>query len=222
MSFYGYNLANFQGVIMKKQRSYEIAYKIAVENLIKLNFVDILDKIKYSGCNIIDCRENRIEFEIKLFNDIYSITYPDFTFNSKTSKVVSLATKIIILHYLENSGPFLKPTGELVSYKHIPGAFNYYPVFQKKSILPLLEKYRTIQDLKTICEKIEGTKMEMGDFAFKIKVFPKIDIVVIFWEGDEEFSSTLDFLFDSSIKDMLSLEDIVVLAQMLSKRMLFV
>ncbi len=207
---------------MKKQKSYEVAYNIAVENLRKLTFPDIIDKIKFSGCNIISNKNGIIDFSIKLFNDQYEITYPDFNFSAKNSNIVSLATKIMILHYIEKANPYLKPTGELVSYKHIPGAFNYYPVFQKKAILPLLEKYKTSNDLKILIEKLKASKIEMGDFAFKIKAFPKIDITVIFWEGDEEFSSTLDFLFDSSIKDMLSLEDIVVLSQMLSKRMLFV
>ncbi len=207
---------------MKKQKSYEVAYNLAVESLRKLSFSEMLDKIKFSGCNILKANESSIDFKIRLFNEIYKICYPEFQFSSENLKVVSLATKIMILHYIEKTDPFLKNTGELVSYKHIPGAFNYYPVFQKKVILPLLDKYKKTEDIENLCKKLNAEKIEMGDFAFKIKAFPKIDIVVIFYEGDEEFSSTLDFLFDSSIKDMLSLEDIVVLSQMLSKRMLFV
>jgi hypothetical protein len=209
---------------MKKQKSYEIAYDIVVDNLRKISFSELLDKIKYSGGNILslNMEKETVKFNILFMEKEYAINFPEFTFTSKQEKIISLVTKIIILHYIEKTDPFLKLTGELVSYKHIPGAFNYYPVFQKKAILPILSKNIDIQRLQKVCKILNGIKIDLGDFSFKIKIFPKIDITVIFWSGDEDFDSSLDFLFDKAIEHMLSLEDIVVVSQMLSKRILFI
>jgi hypothetical protein len=88
--------------------------------------------------------------------------------------------------------------------------------------LPLLSKDLDEDILKEVCEKINGKEINFGDFSFSVKLLPKIDIFVIFWKGDEDFENSLDFLFDETIGKMLSLEDIVVISQMLSKRILYI
>ena len=206
---------------MEKQKNYERALDIAINNLKQLPFAEILEKIKFSGADIVKAEEDFIEFKIPLFKDIVKVTYPDFTFSKKDGAQINLVSKNIILHYLEKVTPYIKTTDELVSYKHIPGAFNYYPVFQKKVTIPLLSKYNSLDKFQEIFNRMEVTPVNLGDSAFKIKALPKVDINVIYWDGDEEFSPNLDFLFDSSVGDLLSLEDIVVISQMFSKRLLF-
>ncbi len=208
---------------MKKQKSYEIAFSIAVEKIKKVPIRDLIHKIKLSGGKILDINDDNsvFTFELQFFNHIYNISFPDFNFSSETEKVISLVTRIIILHYIEKINTNLQLSGELVSYKYIPGAFNYYPVFSKKAIVPILKEQPDIKKLKNVAEKIEANEVKMGDYSFEVNVFPKIKITVIFYEGDEDFESSLDFLFDSTIKDILSLEDIVVISQMLSKRIIF-
>ena len=208
---------------MKKQKSFETAFNLAVKNLKNLDFNTLLEKINLSGGEIFSSDKNRneIKFKISLFNHSYIIKYPDFEFTSPTEKVISLVTKIIILHYIERSKSDIKETNELVSYKHIPGAFNYYPVFQKKAIIPILNRELNITVLENVSKKLNAIKKELGDYSFEVETFPNIKITVIFYEGDEDFGNSLDFLFDSSIEKRLSLEDIVVISQMLSKRLLF-
>jgi hypothetical protein len=208
---------------MKKQKSYESAFNLAVNNLKKLSFNKFLEKIKFAGAEVLSANESKCEaeFKISLFQHFYKINFPEFNFTSDTEKVISLVTKIIILHYIELSENFFVPSGELVSYKHIPGAFNYYPVFRKKVILPILNEKLTVAGLKNVSENLGAEIVELGDFSFRVKAFPNIYITVIYYEGDEDFESSLDFLFDSSVQNMLSLEDIVVISQMLSKRILF-
>ncbi len=208
---------------MKKQKSFESAFNLAVENLKKFDFDTLIEKIVLSGGVILesDKNSNEFKFNIPLFNHSYIIKYPEFEFTSPTEKVISLVTKIIILHYIELSGDNIKDSNELVSYKHIPGAFNYYPVFRKKAIIPILNRKLNISILEKASEKLHAVKKELGDFSFEVQAFPNIKITVIFYEGDEDFDNSLDFLFDSSIEKRLSLEDIVVISQMLSKRLLF-
>jgi hypothetical protein len=42
----------------------------------------------------------------------------------------------------------------------------------------------------------------------------------VLWEGDDEFPPNAQLLFDASVGHYLSLEDIVVLGQMTTRRML--
>jgi len=205
---------------MEKQKGYQLALELSIENLKKLSFSNFLDKIHLSGATIENIEDNYIKYNIELFNNIFTIDYPNFDF-TKTNSTISLVSKIIILHYIEKISHDTKLTGNLISYKHVPGAFNYYPVFQKKATNPILKKYNSLDKFKEIFNKITVEKTTLGDASFKIKVLPKIDIHIIFWDGDEDFPPNLDFLFDESIKNMLSSEDIVVISQMLSKRLSF-
>ncbi len=207
---------------MIKQKSYEQAYQIATNSLIALPYSDILDKVYYSGASDVKGESGKITFTIKLFDDDIRISYPDFNFEMINGGVVSLVSKIIILHYLEKMNHNINQLNNLISYKYIPGAFNYYPVFQKKAITPLIEKYNSLSKVEELFSKIFAVKENLGTFSFKLKALPKIDITFIFWAGDDEFAPSIDFLFDESIKDMLSLEDVVVVSSMMSKRLLFV
>lgn len=60
---------------------------------------------------------------------------------------------------------------------------------------------------------------DTGDASFLIQVFPRLPMQYVLWEGDEEFSPTVQVLFDSSVDHYLSLEDIVVLGQMATGRL---
>ncbi len=45
---------------------------------------------------------------------------------------------------------------------------------------------------------IGAKQMNYGDSALKLSPFPRVPIVIILWEGDEEFPARADILFDST------------------------
>ena len=49
-----------------------------------------------------------------------------------------------------------------------------------------------------------------------MKVFPRIDIIFIIWEGDDEFPSEGNVVFDSNISDYITSEDVAVLCNMVA------
>lgn len=51
-------------------------------------------------------------------------------------------------------------------------------------------------------------------------VLPFIPLQYVLWEGGEEFPSTVHLIFDASVDHYLSLEDIVVLGQMATGRLI--
>jgi hypothetical protein len=53
-----------------------------------------------------------------------------------------------------------------------------------------------------------------------IQAFPYLPEQYVLWEGDEEFPPSVQVLFDASVDHYLSLEDIVVLGQMATGRLL--
>ena len=68
--------------------------------------------------------------------------------------------------------------------------------------------------------KMGGRPVEIGDTSFILQAFPFIPLQYILWEGDNEFPPKVQLLFDSSVDHYLSLEDVVVLGQSVTGRLI--
>jgi len=51
------------------------------------------------------------------------------------------------------------------------------------------------------------------DVAAALQPFPKVPLLVIFWDKDEEFDASFQFLFDESAASFLDMEALAVLLE---------
>ena len=51
----------------------------------------------------------------------------------------------------------------------------------------------------------------MGDAAFRFEITPRIPVVMLYWQGDEDFGPEARILFDRSICKYLALDVIYAL-----------
>jgi hypothetical protein len=154
------------------------------------------------------------------FHDTCSITIPRFEFSLKGKNgSVNLVNKILVLHYL-NGVKDIFCANKLISFKQVPSGEFYYPAFVRRSIEPLLKTFADKHEaFKTIAEGLGGEPVDLGNMGIKISVVPHVPITLVLWFGDDEFSPDLQILFDSSIAEFLSTEDIAVLSQEVMIRM---
>jgi len=60
----------------------------------------------------------------------------------------------------------------------------------------------------SVCQRLEGKKVEGGDAAFELLVFPRFPMRLILWLADEEFPARLTYLFDRTANVHLHLDGI--------------
>ncbi|HNW29160.1 MAG TPA: DUF3786 domain-containing protein, partial [Spirochaetota bacterium] len=65
-----------------------------------------------------------------------------------------------------------------------------------------------------------GVLSPLGDHALAFRAFPYVEVTYILWKGDDEFPPSGSVVFDSSISDYLSTEDVAVLCNMIAVRIL--
>jgi hypothetical protein len=112
-------------------------------------------------------------------------------------------------------------TGKWVGYKDIPGGLLYASVFARRVTDPLVRRFgRSAKRFKEAGIQLGGETAGVGDASFTLKVFPFIPVQYVLWEGDDEFPPAAQLLFDSSVDHYLSLEDIVVLGQITTGRLI--
>jgi hypothetical protein len=201
---------------LTKQKSYQQSFELACATT---KGMDLGERAKKAGADY-QRLGNGEKMIINFFSEPYQIHFPQVEFSSPAKKTVSLVTRILLLHYLirADGSPL---TGKWVGYKDIPGGLLYASVFARRVTEPLVRKFgRSAKWFKEIGIKLGGDRGDVGDASFILQVFPFIPCQYVLWEGDEEFPPTVQLLFDASVEHYLSLEDIVVLGQMATGRLI--
>lgn len=150
-------------------------------------------------------------FYIRFLGRNYSVKFPEGLVTSDDGGEVPLEIKVCILHYLTHAGE-AHVEGRYISFKELPSGSIYITPFTNRTIRPLIGIFgKNPQKLIEAGEKLGGKKVEVGDHAVEIPVFPKIPITFVLWEGDEEFPASGNVLFDASAQFHLETEDYALL-----------
>jgi hypothetical protein len=201
---------------LEKQKNYQQTFDLACAKIKEMDPGEMA--VKAGGDFQRDSEGERIVIEC--FSEPYLIRFPEVEFHAPAKRTISLVARILILHYLmkADGAPL---TGEWAPYKDIPGGMLYASVFARRVTEPLIQEFGdSANRFKEAGLKMGGASVEIGDASFTINAFPRIPLQYVLWQGDEEFPPSLQLLFDSSIDHYLSLEDMVVLGQMASGRLL--
>jgi hypothetical protein len=121
-----------------------------------------------------------------------------------------------MLHYLTgNSPPGLQT--KPITFKDLPEGLIYYPTYLKRCVQPLIESFGT--NLDTFIEagqNLKAVNIPRGDAGVHLQALPRIGINIALWLGDDELPAEGTVYFSSDIKNYLPTEDIAVLCQSIS------
>jgi hypothetical protein len=198
--------------------AYELAYKLACQQLAKIN--DIEQQCRKSGAQyrVIDSKKTII---IQYLNQSYLITLPNIEISlADSADEVPIRDKVLILHYfISAKGTPL--ANRLITFRELPEGNVYSPTFSKRTIKPLLDHFgKEPYLLVDTSEKLGSHKADYGDVAVTINAFSRVPITIVLWQGDDEFAPQGSILFDATIPDYLSTEDITVLCETITWRLI--
>jgi len=188
-----------------REQAYELAYKLAREQLARMDVEEICCK---TGAQPIDSSKIIVEY----LNQRYLVILPDGEISlCDDQKEVLLKDKILILHYL-TSAQGTPLTNKLITFRQLPGCTSRFPLFSQLTVTPLLNHFgKEPELLMASAAKLGGHKAGYGDVSVTINAFPRVPIILILWRGDDEFPPRGSIIFDSSISDYLSADDIMYL-----------
>jgi hypothetical protein len=125
---------------------------------------------------------------------------------------IPLTEQILILHYLNRTSGEL-PSGRAIDFRQVPEGSFYWSAFVSRAKKPLLETFgRDLELYLNVATALGGTPQDLGDAAARFDAFPLVPITHVLWGGDEEFPPDGNILFDETIPQHLSTEDIAALA----------
>jgi len=201
---------------LNKQKNYQQAFDLACA---LLREKDLKDRAEKAGAGYEKDREGE-EILVSFFSEPYTIHFPQVEFSCPGKRTVSLVVRVLLLHHLlhADGNPV---TGKWVAYKDIPGGLLYAGVFARRVTEPLVRRFgRSAKLFGEVGARFGGGPAGVGDASFYLQAFPRVPLQYVLWEGDDEFPPSVQLLFDSSVVHYLPLEDVVVLGQITTGRLI--
>jgi len=131
----------------------------------------------------------------------------------------SIDLQIILITYLLNSQKI--PLAEkIVAPSSLSGGKNFFQGSHRLPIEPLVERYG--RDRKGFLDRgssLGATQKDYGDVALAFTALPRVPVVMVLWEADDEFPPRLSVLFDATVDQHLPLDAIYGLVAEICRRM---
>jgi len=181
---------------------------------------DINSVVKFSGAaSTLDDSGQLRSLSLRFLDRDVVITWPgmEFSYNGSDDDV-PIQQQVLLLHYLNGAydAGVMERRGEWVSFQDLPEGRFYMGAFIKRAKDPLLRTFGT--DPKKMAELAsriyDASPMNFGDFSVVVKALPMVPVVLVLWQGDDEFPPEGNILFEVGISRILSAEDIAWLAGM--------
>jgi len=179
----------------------------------KLKTIPPFEIAKNSGCQWNKQEETLV---VPYLGRQYHIKASDFSFKEAD---INTREKILIFHYLARSKN-ISETENLISFSELEAGNIYKPSIEARVYRVLTDKFGShVEDFLRKARLLGGQETHLGKFSVKIQVFPKICVYFIFYPADDEFPASCQILFDSSIKQLLETEDVVVMCEEITERL---
>ena len=191
--------------------SYGLAFKLAAARLADAAFLEA--QCPNSGSDCLEAGSNKI-ITLSYFNEPYQIAWPEISVSRPGSQEkVELRDQILILHYLTHAAG-TPLSGQLITYQEFREGAVYFPSFFKRAVKPLIDHFGPQPDrLVEAAASLGGITASFGDISVNIPAFQRVPVILVLWRGDDEFPPNGNILFDSTVLDYLSPEDINILCQ---------
>ncbi len=129
--------------------------------------------------------------------------------------------KVLTLLYLTTATGD-EPQGEWIAYRQLPNTVAKTKTYDKEVDRIAAAFKGRLGDLETAASSLGGVTVddESADLAIRFDALPRVPMLLLFWDGDEDFDARSSLLLDSGVLSYLDQESLVFLAQTLICRLL--
>lgn len=202
------------------ERPYPLAQRVA-EIGVELRGRDTAVLSYNTGAIYTETGPDQGEFRLPFWGREVVLTWPDFVGrDAQSGEVLPVFSMAVLAYYflLADGSPL---TGKWISFTELPDGQFYTQAFQGYTGQELVKTFGNDMDAFTRAAKQLGGQPEpLGDAAFSFRVLPKVSLLVVGWEGDEDFPPSYRVLFDTAVSHHLSTDACAILGSTLTRRLI--
>ncbi len=183
------------------------------QEILELDFNDIALN---TGANIIPGKKS---LELKYWDKLVEISFPNLEIIDKNShQALSDYQQAMVLYYLRLADG-TPHNQEWISFAELPNGNFYQTAFQSYTGQELVRQIgNDTQGFIKAAELLSAQKGSFGDAAFIFKAFPNVSLLLVHWQGDEDFPASYKILFSRSAPHYLTTDGLAILGSMLTRK----
>jgi len=170
-----------------------------------------------SGCE----QDENGDFHLIFFWQEYVISADDFTVRwADTEEELASFTQSLVLTYLATADG-TTPSSRWIGFRELPDGMFYVQAFQGYTGGRLTRELRGgIDAFRRAAEGLGGEPLMIGDAGYCFTVLPRVHLALVYWDGDEEFSSQAQVLFEDTSAHYMPTDGLAILGSQLVGRIL--
>lgn len=133
-------------------------------------------------------------------------------------KLESEILYVLLAHYAKSEP--IELSGTLIKFADLPGGGAYEQAFLRRAVQPVAEAFGDKpEELAEYGRRLDGRVLTFGDCSMEFSALPHLPLTFIVWQRGE-FPAEASVLFDESASQYLPTEDLAVLGELTSARLL--
>ena len=165
-----------------------------------------------SGCR----QDTHGDLRLTFMNQEYIVSADDFTIRrAGTGEEPSSFVNSLILTYLATADG--TPTsGRWIGFRDLPDGMFYVQAFQGYTGGRLVRQLDgDVQAFRRAAKGTGGQRLDLGSAGYAFPVLPRVRLALVLWEGDDEFPSQAQVLFDQTAPHYMPTDGLAILGSQL-------
>ena len=165
--------------------------------------------------------ESRGVFRLNFWHRPTEILCPEFIVKDVISgKELHPAQQALVLYYYHTANG-MPISNKWISFSDLQDGRFYARAYQGYTGHELAQRLKGDRELFiTAATEIHGEPYTMGDASFIFKILPRVHLLVVFWQGDDEFPSNFQVLFNTSANHYLPTDACAIAGSMLTRQLI--
>jgi len=165
---------------------------------------------------------SRGEFRLDMWGKPIRFSYPELiTQDALNGQDLPSYLQAMLLYYFATCDG-TPAAGQWIAFSELPDGRFYAQAFQGYTGNPLAQAFG--EDITAFSQAAESCAGErrysFGDMAYAFQALPRVALLVVLWQGDEDFPSTCQVLFDASISHCLPTDACAILGSQLTRQLI--
>ncbi len=165
--------------------------------------------------------EDLQRFEFHYWHKPTVLTYPNFEcINPHLQAALSVFHQALIIYYFYTAdGASL--TNKWISFSELPDGRFYNQAYQGYTGKLLTHHFQdNLDQLIRAVQINHGEEVAFADRAFRFQVLPRLPLLLVYWQGDEDFPPDYQILFDSSVIHYLPTDACAIAGKLLTSKLI--
>lgn len=160
-------------------------------------------------------------FQLPLWRRPVVVTYPDWVARRWPSgEAVSPMELALLLYYFTLADGF-PLSGEWISFADLPGGRFYNQAFHGYTGKELAQAFKNDRlTFERVGLSLSGERAGLGDASFVFQALPRAPLCLVYWQGDEDFPSSAQVLFDAAASHYLTTDAYAILGSAITRRLI--